>query len=57
MGYLRFRHSHGGTGCGSTHNHFFALRASRSNPSPPFVKRGIASVTHPSNARISEVGE
>ena len=29
----RFRHSHGGTGCGSAHNPFFASRASFSNPS------------------------
>ena len=30
---LRFRHSHGGTGCGSTHKPFPASRASFSNPS------------------------
>ena len=30
---LIFRHSHGGTGCGSTHNPLLASRASFSNPS------------------------
>ena len=30
---LVFRHSHGGTGCGSTHKPFFASRASFSSPS------------------------
>jgi hypothetical protein len=29
----RFRHSHGGTGCESTHKPFFTSRASLSNPS------------------------
>ena len=31
--YFLFRHSHGGTGCGSTHNPFLASRASFSSPS------------------------
>jgi hypothetical protein len=30
---LPFRHSHGGTGCGSAHKPFLASRASFSNPS------------------------
>jgi len=29
---FRFRHSHGGTGCGLAHNPFLASRASLSNP-------------------------
>jgi len=30
---LLFRHSHGGTGCGSAHKPFLASLASRSSPS------------------------
>src|SRR5437868_13279352 len=31
--FMLFRHSHGGTGCGSVHNPFWASRASLSKPS------------------------
>jgi hypothetical protein len=44
LGY-RFRHSHGGTGCGSAHNPFLSSRASLSNFPAPYLSAHTCDTT------------
>ena len=49
--YFRFRHSHGGIGCGSAHKPFLASRASCSNPSRTVSPGAYTSSPHCGRSR------